>query len=106
MTTLWPDYMKRETLAKRLDLAPGAIDQLVKRGLLPGPIQIGEARLWCWDDVQARLATRGVLVEAPSDPYDAGARRVSEIAPTRRDGPQQHGTAVPVPAQTSRNGTG
>jgi len=106
MTALWPDYMKRETLAKRLDLPPGAIDQLVKRGLLPGPIQIGEARLWSWDDVQTRLATRGVLVDAQPDPYDAGARRVAEIAPTRRPGPQQHGTPVSVPAQASRNGTG
>lgn len=29
----WPDYCKKETLAKRLNLAVGVIDQLVKRNI-------------------------------------------------------------------------
>ena len=29
---MWPDYCKKETLARRLDLEIGAVDQYVKRG--------------------------------------------------------------------------
>lgn len=40
---MWPDYCKKETLARRLDLEIGAVDQYVKRGLLPSPHKVGEA---------------------------------------------------------------
>lgn len=32
---MWPDWCKRETLARRLDIEPGAVDQYVKRGVIP-----------------------------------------------------------------------
>lgn len=70
-----PDYCKRETLAYRLDVAPAVIDQYVKRGLLPEPVQFGEARLWRWSDVEARLASGGGPDHAPAvDPYEMGIR--------------------------------
>lgn len=71
---MWPDYMKRETLARRLDLAPGAVDQYVKRGLLPMPHKIGEAQLWCWSEVDnwLRGVTPDVASATSSDPYLAG----------------------------------
>jgi hypothetical protein len=70
-----PDYCKRETLAYRLDVAPAVIDQYVKRGLLPEPVQFGEAKLWRWADVEARLASGPVTDDAPPvDPYELGIR--------------------------------
>lgn len=54
-TRPWPDYCRKETLAKRLDLAVGAIDQYVKRGLLPRPKKIGDALLWKWAEVDAMM---------------------------------------------------
>lgn len=85
MTPAWPDYCKRETLAKRLNLAVGAIDQLVKRGLLPEPIQLGEALLWRWEDVDNWLRRGQDAPESThaDDPYLAGVARGREAAPTR-----------------------
>jgi hypothetical protein len=68
-----PDYCKRATLAYRLDIAPTAVDQLVKRGLLPEPIRLGECVLWRWADVEARLASGPPPDHAPVvDPYELG----------------------------------
>ena len=82
---MWPDFMKKATLAKRMDLAPGAIDQLVKRGVLPEPHAVGEARLWYWPDVLARIigckASEGQHNEL-ADPYDTGVRRLAEASET------------------------
>lgn len=72
----WPDYCSRRTLARRLDIAEGAIDQLVTRGILPAPYLVGEARLWRWSEVDGqiisgRLANKGV----EPDPYIVGVTR-------------------------------
>ena len=73
----WPDYCKRETLAKRLDIKPGAIDQYVKRGLLPPPIQVGEALLWRWADVDQFISgsvgvtSAEAMAQNDDDPYIA-----------------------------------
>jgi len=58
---MWPDYCKKETLARRLDLEIGAVDQYVKRGLLPSPHKVGEALLFCWPGAgrEARARRRG-----------------------------------------------
>lgn len=98
----WPDYMKRETLAKRMDLAEGAIDQLVKRGVLPPPVAIGDALRWRWVEVDAAIARGKVAEEIVDDPYLRGLRGQSP-APTRRHGPQQDRSAVSVPATGARD---
>ena len=64
-----PDYVSRETLAYRLDMKAGAIDQLVKRGILPPPLQIGEALRWWWPDVDRRI--RGDDLQIRSTAQDA-----------------------------------
>lgn len=82
----WPDYCKRETLAKRLNIAAGAVDQLVKRGLLPQPIKVGEALLWRWESVDSFLQhsqSESTLMDA-TDPYLAGALHCREAAPARK----------------------
>ncbi len=80
---IWPDYMSKATLAQRLDLAEGAIDQYVTRGLLPAPVAIGDALRWRWADVEACLV--GGTRDAGShdydgDPYFAGVRNGSSRA--------------------------
>ena len=95
---MWPDYLKRETLARRLNLAPGAVDQYVKRGLLPEPIAIGEALLWRWADVDAHLQALRLAGHTAGDethdPYTAGiesahaAERAAKTSTPRPTGPQ------------------
>ena len=65
-----PDFVSRETLAYRLDMTIGALEQYLKRGLLPPPVKIGEALRWNWDDVVKRLASRTATVDTAVDPYD------------------------------------
>ncbi len=89
-TPAWPDYLKRETLAKRLNLAPGAIDQLIKRGLLPPPIKLGEAILWRWEDVDSWLQRSQNRETDSNDPYLAGVSRARSAAPPRLESPQPH----------------
>lgn len=86
----WPDYCTRETLAKRLELKPGAIDQLVTRGILPVPQMIGDAMRWRWATVEAALSggrhgmdSARAGDDAGEDPFIAGARRAAEAAATR-----------------------
>ncbi len=74
--TAWPDYMDKATLARRLDLKPGAVDQYVKRGLLPDPVCIGEAVRWSWRDVESFLRgdAPGAASNQSDDPFLAGVR--------------------------------
>jgi hypothetical protein len=70
-----PDYCSRETLAQRLELTPDYVDQLVRRGLLPPPKTIGEAKRFRWADVD-RIIVRLELGDEShgdaNDPYVAG----------------------------------
>ena len=52
----WPDWMKRETVAAYADLRPAAVDQYVKRGLLPQPHKLGEALLWSRAEVDKAIS--------------------------------------------------
>lgn len=78
----WPDYCTRETLAKRLNLAVGAIDQLVARGILPEPTKIGDAYRYRWIDVDTRLQQAGSQHNYRADPYMEGVKS-SEAPPAR-----------------------
>ena len=92
---IWPDYCTRETLAKRLELKPGAIDQLVTRGILPAPVMIGDALRWKWATVEQALeGTRRGMDSARlsgnddgEEPFISGARRAAEAAAAR---PRRH----------------
>lgn len=105
----WPDYCSKTTLAKRLDLAVGAIEQYVRRGLLPRPVRIGEAERWDWRVVDSMLQSRDsnaypMQNTGSEDPYLMGARRAHETASSREDGPQQDRPPVSVSDAASRNG--
>jgi predicted DNA-binding transcriptional regulator AlpA len=103
-------YLSRRSLADKLDLAEGAIDQLVKRGILPEPVTIGEAKRWRWDDVDARL--RGVAAgvaqsaDEQQDPYLAGVAHVAvaQAAAARVQRHKQAGQVVHLPPAQPRHG--
>lgn len=105
-------YLSRKSLADRLDLAEGAIDQLVKRGILPDPVTIGEAKRWRWDDVDARL--RGVAAgvaqaaDEQQDPYLSGVANVAvaQAAAARVQRQKPSGQILHLPQAPSRNGDG
>lgn len=80
---MWPDYMTKEVLARRISLKPGAIDQYVSRGLLPPPHKLGEALLWHWPEVDAAIQGRK-SDHTHHDPYEIGAVRAAQAPPARR----------------------
>ncbi len=84
---MWPDYMKRDTLAARLDLKPGAIDQYVKRGLLPPPVRLGDADLWSWEAVNRWINRPGGESQHTDDVVDPIMEALNEI-PTNGTAPR------------------
>ena len=102
-----PAYMSRETLAQHLEIKPGAVDQYVRRGLLPSPVTIGEALRWRWDDVDEwiRSRTRGDVsgyADDVKDPYMPGTVNASPAPASRVRRPQQ-GATVLLPAAAQRH---
>jgi len=101
---MWPDLMKRETLAKRMDIEPGYVDQLVKRGCIPPPHKVGEALLWSWLEVDS-FVRKGKISDQLSevDPYDAGALNATEVTSARKNGAKPNRTPVLLPNTASGN---
>jgi predicted DNA-binding transcriptional regulator AlpA len=97
---MWPDYLKLRTLAKRLDLEVGAVEQLVARGLLPPPVKVGDANLWRWSDVDSYL--RLGKMEPADDPYMRGLD-AGKAPATRLHGAQSNRPPVLVPRETPRD---
>lgn len=89
----WPLWMDRETLARALCVAPGAVDQYVARGVIPQPRKIGDAMRWRWEDVDNWLkgARDAQLSHAHSDPFEQGLERA-------------HANGQAAPARASRQG--
>lgn len=50
-----PDYCDRATLAYRLGVEHGCIDQMVRRGEIPPPVAYSGAERWRWIDVDEWL---------------------------------------------------
>ena len=102
-----PDYCDRDTLARRLDMTPGYVDQLVKRGILPDPVTIGEAKRWRWADVDTavRCGNAGNHTDhgydAAVDPYISGAARAATA--TARQTRHQKRSAVLLPDAPPRH---
>ncbi len=74
-----PSYVSKATLAAELDVSESTVDDYVRRGILPKPIQLGGSVRWCWAQVQASLAPLSGPA-APSDPFMAGVENVSKTA--------------------------
>jgi predicted DNA-binding transcriptional regulator AlpA len=80
-----PAYPSKARLAAELDMAESTVDEMVRRGVLPGPMKLSTGCVrWCWTDVvtaMASLKDGAIQAEdgrpAPSsDPYIAGAQNV------------------------------
>lgn len=71
-----PDYCDAETLAYRLSVAVGCVDQMVRRGEIPAPYEYSGAVRWKWAEVEqcvARLRTAsGTVSMDGSDPITRG----------------------------------
>lgn len=87
---MWPDFLSKERLACRLDLTVGAVEQYVKRGLLPAPVKIGDALRWDWAEVCSKIRATEIQPtgHANTDPYDVGARGAGKASSTCGPRPQ------------------
>lgn len=84
-----PAYPSKADLAAELSISESTVDEMVKRGVLPGPIRLSPGCVrWCWADVEIALASLKDAQRAPTasagDPYVRGARNVSKISEGRR----------------------
>ena len=76
------DYVSLNTLARRLEMSSAQAETLVRQGLLPPPVNIGNNHRWRWEDVDrwCRASAESRDLQG-SDPYMRGAANVSELAP-------------------------
>lgn len=86
--TRTPSYLSRATLAHELDVSESTITEMVRRGVLPKPLQLsGGCVRWCWQDVQAALVSlNGGAETSVSDPFLAGAIHVTKASEEGRRG--------------------
>jgi predicted DNA-binding transcriptional regulator AlpA len=76
-----PAFPSRSTLAHELDCAESTIDDMVKRGVLPRPLQLSSGCVrWCWADVETALSSlkAGASTATESDPYLTGAKNAAQ----------------------------
>jgi len=81
----WPAWMKRQTVAIYTDLSPVAVDQYVKRGLLPKPYAVGEALLWSRDEVDKAIRGAPSVDDDYVDPYLAALERAAPCVPEKKE---------------------
>jgi len=58
-------------------ISESTVDDYVKQGILPPPIQLGGSVRWSWDQVQASLASLPGARKVSDDPFIAGVKNVS-----------------------------
>jgi predicted DNA-binding transcriptional regulator AlpA len=72
-------YLSCASLARELDISETHVNDLTKRGILPKPCRLGSSVRWCWDEVQAALASlKSGLETETSDPFLEGARNATK----------------------------
>lgn len=87
--TRTPAYVSRATLAAELEVGESTVDELVKRGILPRPVNLSPGCVrWQWDAVRATLASLGTEPDTstPEDPFLAGIKNVTKNSEGRRRG--------------------
>jgi predicted DNA-binding transcriptional regulator AlpA len=87
--TRTPAYVSRATLAAELEVGESTVDELVKRGILPRPVNLSPGCVrWQWDAVRAALASLGAEPDTstPEDPFLAGIKNVTKNSEGRRRG--------------------
>ena len=81
-----PEFVSLETLAYLVDFSKSAVDDYVRKGLLPRPIMIGTQPRWSWSDVRAFILSQNGLANddpaAPVSQEDPFLRGAARVAPT------------------------
>jgi predicted DNA-binding transcriptional regulator AlpA len=79
-----PEYVSADTAAYLLDCSRSTLDDYLRRGLLPKPLEVGTMPRWRWRDLDSFILSRNGLApgtpgEAPSEPdrYSKGVLRVA-----------------------------
>jgi predicted DNA-binding transcriptional regulator AlpA len=75
-----PSYVSKATLAAELDISESAVDDYVRRGLLPKPIQLGGSVRWSWASVLASLQPLAGSAQPLGDPFIIGLNNVSKAS--------------------------
>jgi predicted DNA-binding transcriptional regulator AlpA len=77
-----PAYVSRATLAAELEVSESTVDDMVKRGVLPAPVNLSPGCVrWQWEAVRTALASLvpGSDTSNPEDPFLAGVRHATKI---------------------------
>jgi predicted DNA-binding transcriptional regulator AlpA len=97
---MMPDYCSKATIAKRLDMSTAALEQLLKRGLFPAPVTIGDHERWSWEAIDTYLRSGQHGTEE-----DAVLRAIhgAKAPPVRGEDQKAQRKVVLLPATSSRN---
>jgi predicted DNA-binding transcriptional regulator AlpA len=70
-----PSYMSRKELAWELSCSETTVDELVRLKRIPAPVRLTNGCVrWWWPAVESAIASVDAgAVDAPADPYMAGA---------------------------------
>lgn len=83
-----PAYVSRATLAAELEVSESTVDDMVKRGVLPTPVNLSPGCVrWQWEGVRAALASLAPGSDTAALDVDLcleGARRVTQNSGGRR----------------------
>lgn len=81
-----PSFMSRAELAWELSVSQSTVDELVRRGVIPGPMKLTPGCVrWSWTAVETALASLAGTTD-DSDPFMQGARNAIKTASEGRRG--------------------
>jgi len=85
VTNCPPAYLSRASLARELDCSESTVDEMVRRGVIPGPRKLSSGcTRWRWADVDQAL--QGYASGGDTgDPYTRGARNAAQASKGSRD---------------------
>lgn len=81
-----PSFMSRAELAWELSISQSTVDELVRRGVIPGPVKLTPGCVrWSWTAVETALASLAGTTD-DGDPFMQGARNAIKTATEGRRG--------------------
>ena len=75
-------FVTRDTLAIRCEMSVDTVDQWVRDGFLPPPIERGQIKRWHWPTVESVLLASQES-QVAHDPYMTGVNRNAKSADRR-----------------------
>lgn len=81
-----PSFISRAELAWELSISQSTVDELVRRGVIPGPMKLTPGCVrWSWIAVEIALASLAGTTD-DGDPFMQGARNAIKTATEGRRG--------------------